>query len=253
MLTIDVRSNIPAALAKLDNFRRDQLPFATAKALTDTAGDVQKELTETIPRALDRPIPYTRNSVWKTPATKRRLTAVVGLVNEAFKGTPPSKYLRALILGGERKNKRFEGLLRRAGMLGPNEFLVPGQAAPIDNFGNVPQGFIVQMLSALQAFQSAGYSMNRTRASGQRLGSRAPQFFWSRGDRGLPRGIWQRFPPQGKGGERQDGYVRPIFIAVSRQAYKQQFKFYEIAKAKAIESFPARFHAAAQYAMATAR
>jgi len=253
MIAIDVRSNIPEVLAKLENFRRDQLPFATAKALTDTAGDVQRELTGTIPSVMDRPIPYTRNSVWKTPATKQRLTAVVGLVNEAFKGTPPSKYLRALILGGSRRNKRFEGLLRRAGMLGPNEFLMPGQAAPIDAYGNVPQGFIVQMLSALKAFQGAGSSMNRTRTSGQRLGSKAPQFFFSRGDRGLPRGIWQRFPPQGRGGERQDGYVKPIFIAVSQQTYRQVFKFYDIAKAKAVESFPIRFHAAAQYAMATAR
>jgi hypothetical protein len=54
-----------------------QARFATAVALTQTAKDAQKALTQALPQIFDRPIAFTQNSVTIISATKAKLESVV--------------------------------------------------------------------------------------------------------------------------------------------------------------------------------
>lgn len=132
-LSLSVTSNIKEVKKQLLNFERKQLPFATAKALTDTAKDAQRAVTAQIPRKIDRPTRFTMNAVGFDRATKRRLESAV------FIKPIQAVYLRWQIEGGTRvadgagtgvptRNKslnRYGNIPgRRAGLVkGPNEFI----------------------------------------------------------------------------------------------------------------------------------
>ena len=77
MLDISVRSNIKELEKKLDAFVRKQLPFATAQALTATAKAVQTAERENMVKMLDKPTPFTLNSVKVKAARKNDLEALV--------------------------------------------------------------------------------------------------------------------------------------------------------------------------------
>lgn len=85
MLHIDVSSDIDKAIAEVGNFWRREIPFATSKALTDTAFVVRKHITDvTYAKAFK-----VRNTVfpgrqWRVTekATKSKLVAVVDSVRD---------------------------------------------------------------------------------------------------------------------------------------------------------------------------
>lgn len=88
-----VASNIKQVQAMLTQTQREQIPFAAVVAMTRTAQAVRDvQLTE-MRRVFDRPTPYTMNSLFVQPATKRRPQAAVGFKEFAGKGTPAWKYL----------------------------------------------------------------------------------------------------------------------------------------------------------------
>jgi len=72
-----------------------QVPFAMAKALTQTAIQAQTDIVHAMARVFDRPTPYTLNSTYVIPATKDRLEAFVRLKDESAKGLPAVKWLHA--------------------------------------------------------------------------------------------------------------------------------------------------------------
>ena len=74
----------------------DQVPYATAVALTKTAQDAARELNAELPRYLDNPTPFTRNAFTLKRATKRDLNAIV------FAKDVQAKYLRYQVFGGAR-------------------------------------------------------------------------------------------------------------------------------------------------------
>ncbi|WLT30080.1 hypothetical protein [Geothrix sp. PMB-07] len=103
-------------------------------------------------------------------------------MDDKDKGVPPSKYLKALIMGGYRANKKSENLLRAKGILPPGWQIQPGDDAPLDQYGNLRGGGAryVQILSGLQAHSEAGFQMNRTnRSMGRAIASGKPlkEFF----------------------------------------------------------------------------
>lgn len=247
-MQINVRSNVDDVLRGIREVREDQIPFATARALTQTASSLKAQLEATMPRVFDRPTPFTLNSVYFKPATKASLTAQVGLKDFIPKGTPASVYLQAQIHGGSRTQKKMESaLVQNAGVLGSREFWVPGQKAAIDPYGNQLRGEITQALSALRSFSEQGYSANRTRQSQDRRGSGLRQIFVSRGDRHLPRGIFERV---NVGGARR---VQPLAIFAKAANYKQRFDFYGISRSFVASKFTNTFAESFAQAMATAK
>lgn len=110
---------------------RRQLPFATAKALTDLAKDVQAEEKGQLPKHIDRPTPFTQRAFGVRRATKRQLESRV------FIKRIQQEYLRIQIEGGTRtipgagtgvpfvrKLNRYGNIPgRRKGLLKAGEFI----------------------------------------------------------------------------------------------------------------------------------
>ncbi|HIJ48235.1 MAG TPA: hypothetical protein HPP72_09520 [Gammaproteobacteria bacterium] len=118
MVSIDVRSNIRDVERQLSRIQRKQVPFATAKALTLTAKDVQKAETVQLVKKLDRPTKFTQNSIAITPAKKSTLEARV------FIRDIQAQYLKYQVKGGT-----------RAGVGG--KIGVPTRNKKLNKFGNI--------------------------------------------------------------------------------------------------------------------
>jgi len=74
---MDVRSNIAEVIAQLERVRRDQLPFATAKALTLIAKDARDEVKREMASRFTVRRPWIQQGVRFEAATKANLTARV--------------------------------------------------------------------------------------------------------------------------------------------------------------------------------
>lgn len=244
---------VEKALAMLEVVAPKQIPFIVAVAMTETARDVEFVVKRAIQTDVDRPKPYTINSLTSTRATKQKLEAVVawrdslsrdsitGFASE--KGTQGGKYLRPIAEGGSRPLKRSESALRRQGLLPVGYYLVPGRDAKLDSYGNVPGSVYTQMLSALRAFSEKGYVANRT-AKSQAKRSLPLWFAIKPGDKTrLAPGIYKR-----KGTKRE-----LIFAMVRTPKYHVSFPFEGISRRTALERLPIQFNKAIDKALATAK
>ena len=250
MIEISVRTDIKAAIAKLNRLQREQVPFATMLALNATAEEVKETERKEMADVFDRPRANTLNSVFIKYATKANLVTRIGLKDFAGKGVPASKYLAAQIKGGARQLKRFEKALRSVGALPPGMYAVPGEGARIDAEGNMSGGQIVQILSYFKAFPEAGYKANMTDARRSKLAKGTKKqggfsyFVGSPGGK-LPLGVWQRFNPS--------GLIKPVLIFVDGLSYESRFDFYYVGKRVVERRFRAHFDASLRQALATAR
>jgi hypothetical protein len=171
-------------------------------------------------RAFSRPTPYILNSMMIVPAldtsTEARLDWKIG----GASGATGETILRPHIEGGPRRPKRYETILRQAGILGPAEFTVVARGFPVDRYGNVPGSIITDMLSDLRAFTETGFTANRRRNAMVAFGGRratARRYFAIRQERpgGLPRGIYREAA----------GDQKPLlmFRFVTAPAYRPRF------------------------------
>ena len=225
-MKITLQTDAAALRAKLAaEFSDRRFAAAMATALTRTASQVRQELRREMPQRLDRPKPWTLNSLLIKPATAQKLEAMVDVKddrNVTRGGTPPTYYLLPNVEGGARNPKRFEVALRAAGALPAGFFVVPAGGAKLDSYGNVSRGQIVQILSQLRIQLVAGSSRNmsfdaRSQIAAQRRAG--GRFFVVRPGRGtLQPGIYQR--------ELIGRNVTPVFIFVRRATYRKRYDFY---------------------------
>lgn len=216
---IEITSTLGPFLRALER-AGNAVGFAKTVALTRTA---KATATEFLPaeaqRSFDRPTRTTLNAFYYKPATARREEFIVGIKDQAPKGTPASRYLAPEILGGQRGQKRSERALtnyapsavRRA--LGNRGYWVPGPGAPRDAYGNVPGSFVVRVLSALRA--QADPLQNATERSRKRRKVREEFFVLKPHGGGAP-GIWVR----------RRGTILPVFLFVHATHYRQRFDFF---------------------------
>src|SRR5579864_8102126 len=128
---VSVRSDWFKLRDTLNSFERTQLPFATAKTLTQTAKLVQTSITAELPSIFDRPTPFTQRALAIKPARKTDLTAEVNL------RPIQAAYLALEETGGERLPKKTALVLPTDIQLNP--------------YGNIPRG-------ALQRLKGRGKS-----------------------------------------------------------------------------------------------
>lgn len=224
----------------LTGWEKDQLPFATAKALTQTGQKVKLAVTATIQRSFDRPTKYTLGSVFMKPATKANLVCEVNLKNWASKGAPPSVYLAPQVYGGNRQPKSSEKIMRRAGVLPGGMFWVPASGATMDRYGNMSTGQIVQVMSALKSFPETGYLANRSSRLGARANKNASNFFVGKPAGGyLPLGVYLRT----KSG------LKPIMIFINSPHYSKLLPFFETVHEVYDANFQAIFNQALRDAL----
>ncbi len=234
---------------QLTDLEQSQLPFAASQAANKVAFEVRERWKRQAPRVFDRPTPLTVNAAMYRKASKDRPYAEVYLRDEAFKGTPPAKYLLAEVDGGQRRRKGFERLLQSRGLLSPSQYAVMGRGARANQYGNVPAGQVTKILSQLGA-QRDRYQ-NQTSASAKRRKTRAPtggEYFVLTKRRGrLQPGIYERITT-GWGSA-----VRSIFIFTNTASYRPRYDIFGMAEDTWKKLMPFYLKRELEKAMQTAR
>lgn len=253
MIEFKVNDELARALAQLTQLRDRDLPFIAATAINMTAKEVRKDLQDDMRAVFDRPVPFTINSLQTAPiATKTSLTATLRYKDFAGKGVPAWKYLAAQIYGGERALKGFERALQGAGLLPKGYAAVPAKDFPLDQYGNVPGAYIVQVLSYLRAFGETGYTANRAaKGRGTKRKFYVVNGTNSRDNRGLPWGIYERGGAYGKTASASDIGInsRLVIAFVPMPSYSKRFNFQSVAEASAARNFPKNIDKAAKIAL----
>jgi hypothetical protein len=270
MIRIEVKG-LQEVIKDMERIRSDQLPFATSKALNDTAKLVRERTVATMRTVFDRPTPFTLNAFQIHPATKSNLTAKVEFKHERL------GYMRTQVEGGTRTLKRSESALKQRGIMRGGQYWVPGKGARLNQYGNISGGQIVQLLSVLQAGEmSSGYSANMTAKSAKtnrkprdyfavtkKRGGLLPGIyerqqtgagFGAKTKKSLPFGTYQKGRTKGKISSvvRARG-AKPILIFVDKAGYQKRLPFYDLSQKVVDQNFRSIFQAAAAYAMKTAR
>ena len=259
MISIKVEFKGFDILAKDIENKAMKVNEATAKALTSTAYSVRKAINEELKSKLDNPKPYTtRQAIQVIEATPNNLRATVGLgvrYDAPSKGTPYQKALGHLFTGGRRRYKKIEAAFWKLGVLPAGWMIVPGEGCPLDQYGNIPSGFVVQMLSYFKAFSEQGYRANMTdkkRAKMADVGRTAngyktingAVYFISRGKgnwsgsrswkggrvQHLSPGVWKKTGIHG-------GKVVPVLMFVRAGNWQKRFDLLSTAKARVSERF----------------
>lgn len=254
MINLNCKVDIKGALKQLADVKDKQLPFATSLAINRTAQKVKLKQEHEIRDVFDRPTPFIQNSIFIKNSNKTNLTAKVGVKDFSFgKGVPAVKPLLAEIGGGERRLKRFERALRSAGVLPNGYMIVPGEAADIDQYGNIKGSQIVKILSYFRAFPEAGYKANSTEASRAKLAKSTKSrrgvsyFVGAPGGGKAPLGIWQRvYSNFGTA-------IRPIMIFVKSTNYEPIYDFKFVAERTVQKEFDREFIRAWEEAERTAK
>lgn len=235
----------------LTDVERRQFPFAMALTLTTLAAKIRWAEQEDMRRVFDRPTRWTVNSVRYDRATKQKLQAKVYILDEAAKGTAPATYLGTQIAGGQRGQKRYERRLSRAGVLPRGWVTVPGSGERLNQYGNLSQGRIVQILSAARAFTESGFNVYKgpgarsSKVVDRMFVSPGPGMWFGRMNR-LPAGVWIR---SGRGGRK----VRPVLLFVRQASYRPRFDFQGVAQQLMDREFRETFMESMARALATAR
>jgi hypothetical protein len=167
-MQITVESNIKAILPKLEQFTSRQAPFAIAKALTNTAMAVRKEMNTATTTSFDRPNAFTRSAFVFQKAERRNLTAFV------FAKDKQARYLKFGVQGGGRRikgfEKKFEAMASKVSGVNA-QALVPTGNIKRDSFGGVSLAQIKRITADLNTSGKAGrYFIGQPKGSGRSPG-----------------------------------------------------------------------------------
>lgn len=143
MFDIDIRADVKKLEKQLSSLAFKQLPFATSQALTNIAKDVATAEKQNMKNKLDRPTPFTVNSVGSKGATKDSQQSIVYVKDIA------SAYLEPYEFGG--LNKLNGKALLRPANIGVNQY------------GNLPRKKIAQLKSRKDVF----FGVVKTRTAGE--------------------------------------------------------------------------------------
>jgi hypothetical protein len=261
-------TGLDAAIARARSVPQ-QARYASSVALNQALRAASADMRAQMGRVFDRPTPYlVRNAVQITPSSSRAAGEVAGEIFVAAEGRDaPGKALRAEVLGGPRRAKRSELLLRSIGVLPQGQLTVPGRAAKLDQYGNITRGQILEVLAWFRAFPQrpagAKNSWNnnltdRGQAS-KRRGTRNrggfEYFAVQRGDGSrLSPGVYKRQ----LGGARfvgpaMTGRPQAVLIFVPRTQYQQRLDFVRIAEQAINKQLPQAYGQALRRALDTAR
>jgi hypothetical protein len=191
----------------LSDIEKNQLPFATARALSEVAKlgkDVQQGVTN---KSIDRPNPYTKAAMYSTTADKRGPYSVdIGYKRQQ------AAYL-APLLGGERRQKPFERVIN-----GISKFLVPGaelekqgiDGIKLDQYGNIPKSQIEFLVAIANS------------------GAKASDGKTDRYFRGVPKG--GRFGDGVFARVQDNNKIQPLLLFVDKSDYTTRINFDETTK-----------------------
>lgn len=258
---------LEAVKARLRGLSEGKITVAAVSALNQAARAGYEATRNEMSRVFDRPTPWVKGGVQYIKAGRAGAAVrVPGAFDAAGaplsnalasdrpeaqidfdrwgnkQGVSVDNILAAEVAGGNRRHKRHEIALQRAGILPAGFYVVPGAAAQLDAYGSMKSSQIVQIMSWFKSFGEQGYRANMTDARRQRLGKdkrngqRGIQYFALRQRKGnlLP-GVYQRFSFAA------GSAIKPVMIFVRAPAYQPRFDFYGIAEKTARTEFERAF------------
>jgi hypothetical protein len=269
LITISATNDLPKGLEVLKRFSSDKWPKILAIAANKTALDVLEAYRQEMPKYIDRPVPFTLNSMYVKIAKSPNIEATVLWRDGAGKGTSAGKYLKPQVDGGQRVQKRFEKSLEYAGLMPKGYFAVPTKDCPVNQFGNVAPGLYVTILSYVRASMDSTQNrrvqklskmststlikqavkglrnIDKIKAKEERAKAKVSKYFTVMpGQSNLPIGIYERVNLFG-------GAIRRLFNYVSKVTYRKRFPFETIGSRKASEVFPAKLARAIEKVIAS--
>lgn len=216
---------------------RDQLPFATARALTETARVARQDLARVVEQAFDAPTPWIKGGAFSTSASKDSLQAWVGIKDTGARASQ-AKFIKEHFGGGVRSSKPMELAMRSLGILPAGWLAVPSKdGVRKDSFGNVPKATIARILSAVRDGKKATRGADSFRVIVVRPGEAGPR------TRHLEPGIWS-FSKVGT-----QTIVKPVFLFVHAATYRSRLDLRRVVGEAVSREFQTRLAAA----MAAAR
>jgi len=229
-MTIDI--DMGSFLARLNGLR-EQVPFATAVALTKTAQQVKKDLRAAMAALFEAPSNFTLNSDYIERATKTSLTAYVGVKKGALSWERPEIY------GGPRQ-QALEKSLAPLGLPPAGMWVLPGAGAKFTSGKHVSVVWVRKIVAQIQANAPSNQGKKRSRFT-----RNADSYFVLTQKTGrLAPGIYYRASAH---------HVLTMLVFVRPPRYRAKFNFYRVAENSARRSFPVEFEKAIATAVATAR
>lgn len=242
--TVDAR----VLFDRANELEKKQFPFVLAQTLNDAGFAVRDAWRDEMPKVFQNPTAWTLNAVLIRKATKQDPAVEVFLRNEIGDAIPPAYYLQFQVRGGARRPKRFEKLLRAAGLLGADEYAVPARGLQLDPFGNIPSGTLSAVLSDVQALNDEADRStveSRRRRSRRKDISKRAVYFANKAQRGkLPRGIYRR-TRTGFGGS-----LEGVLMFVRQPQYRSIYDVFAIANRVFASTFARRFQDNLNFAVA---
>lgn len=191
--------------------------FAAAKALNEAAYATMMAERKEIADSFTGPVPYIVRSVRMSSATNDSLIATVYLPGKEADVNVSGILSPHIKGGGRRVVKASERRLRDAGMMRPDQYIVPGPGAPRDRNGNISGSAMQRILGYIKAYsRHSGY--NRTK--------RSNGYYWVYGV-----GVFQHQATLGDSGRRwatkHGGASIPVLFFVKKPQYEaERFDFY---------------------------
>lgn len=230
MLSITVDTTDLKALQRhFTTLSSKNIRYSVANAMTASAKSAQAALRAQMDSKIKGgAVPFTRNSTYVRFARPTDLTAEVGFKQYATKGTAAGRYLQYASRGGQRVAKSSERQLRSAGLIGPNQFIVPTDVRPLklNKYGNLTGGTYTQVLSRLKALGEQGYSANTSNSKRSQGKRRQRDYFIGRPG-GLPLGIYARLGKRPKNGGLPQGF-HTVFYVTGQPNYQPTFPIKKI-------------------------
>ncbi len=230
-MEIKINHNLDLLQKELSAITKDKWPKILAMASTETAFYVRNKLQSEMPKYIDRPKPFTLNSIFVVKGKSSNIEAVVQW-RQPNGGTSGGRYLLPTVEGGTRGIKPFEARLQAQGYMPSGMVAVPTSELKRDSYGNVPSGTLKRVLN----------SVTNLRAKGSKKAGGGNQYFAVSGYKeGLAPGIYERrsFGSLGIG-------LRLVIAYIFRAKYRKQFPFYEIGTQAAVSKMPEKVREAIQ-------
>ena len=242
MITLNVQ-NLDALQRRLEVLAPVKRNGAVAAALNITAFAVRKAEQEEMRRVFDRPTPFVLWSLSVTKATADTLTAVVSskdIGGSRYSGSATrwDIMIAPHVFGGNRQYKSMERRLQYVGILPTGWYIVPGQAMPLNAYGNIKPSEIVKILSWLNALlqysqgamqnrnEKVRNRMNQTERAGAAYFATSPIY---NANAGLRAGVYLRT---------RTGQIKPMLIFVNRVQYKAILDWEGVARRTVNEILP---------------
>ena len=242
-MQIKIDDNLPDVQRWIDALGPKALS-AAREAINRSAEWAQTDVVRAMRRDFDRPVPFTLRSL-RVFYAKTGPNPVATLWFRQRSADRDKLWAMPQIAGGSRDLKPMELRLQRVGLLPQGWFVVPGDAAPRDAYGNMSPGEISRILNVLGTFTEAGYNkadirtVNRLRQGNAKKGVYGFEYWVNpvgpRQAKHLQPGVYRRvYTAFGTS-------LKPMLIFVSRARYRARLDFFGIVQATVGQRFPAEF------------